>query len=118
MASLSITKGTTKTFLFNIETEDPDYDGRTWADLGTILVRITQESTNTTLDKTGEILPQDPLTLRASYTQEETIKLDPGKFKMQLFSIIGPEVTEVATKNDIMFGYVKPSLWNEVIHND
>lgn len=115
MASLTITKGTTKTFLLKIETKDEALGERTWDDLGTILVRIEQNGT--IIEKTGETLPEDSKTLKVSFTQEDTIKLEPGKFKMQLFSIIGPEETEIAWKDDIMYGQVKPSLWSEVVHN-
>lgn len=114
MASLSITRGTTKTFLMEIENEDGA--DRTWEDYGTVLLRIKQDST--ILDKECTILPNDKKVLRASFTQDETIKLREGKFKMQLFSIIGPTVNEIACKPDVMYGFVKESLWDEVIHND
>lgn len=119
-SSLSIRKGTTKTFLLSINNGSGE-DSKTWNDLGTVLVRITQDD-GTTIDKQGVIL-QDPTKLRVSYTQEETNRLTVksngyGKFKMQLFSIIGPEETEIAAKTDIYYGTVLPSLWSEVVHND
>lgn len=116
MASLSITKGTTKTFLFKIESDTSD--DRTWEDMGTMLLRIIQEDSGVLLEKEGEVLPTDPTVLKFPFTQNETIKLEPGKFKMQLFSIVGPEETEIASKADILAGIVKPSLWEKAVHND
>ena len=111
-SSLCIRKGTTKSFVLSIE------DGsRTWLDMGTLLVRLTQN--DIVIDKTIRINDGDPTKAIVSYTQEDTIKLTENKsFGLQLFSILGPTETEVAAKSDIYYGNVKPSLWSEVVHND
>ena len=111
-SSLSIRKGTTKSFVLSIED-----DSRTWLDMGTLLVRLTQDAL--VIDKNLRIVQDDPTKAIASYTQDDTIKLTENKkFGLQLFSIVGPTATEIAAKSDIYYGIVKPSLWSEVVHND
>lgn len=111
-SSLSIRKGTTKSFILSIEDED-----RTWEDMGTLIVRITQFGT--VIDKYLQIVDGEPTKAVVSYTQEDTIKLvENKKFELQLFSIVGPTESEIAAKTDIYTGIVKPSLWSEVVHND
>lgn len=111
-SSLCIRKGTTKSFVLSIEDES-----RTWLDMGTLLVRLTQD--DVVIDKHLRIMDDDPTRAIVSYTQEDTIKLTENKrFDLQLFSIVGPEATEIAAKSDIYHGNVKSSLWSEVVHND
>lgn len=114
MASLSIRRGTTKTFLFTIDEQaSKDFD-----DLGKLLLRITQDG-GPTFDRELEVNELNKKQASVSFSQEETIRFKEGKkFSYQLFSIIGPEPTEVAAKSDIHTGSVLPSLWNEVIHNE
>ncbi len=118
--SLSIRKGTTKTLTFRVKNSSGE--NRSWADLGTILVRISQDDGNI-LDKKASVDSVDQTALKVSYTQEETNRLSVGsngygRFKLQLFSIIGPSDNEIAAKTDIYYGVVLPSLWSEVVHND
>lgn len=111
-SSITIRRGTTKSFILSIEDEE-----RTWDDMGTLLLRITQDGLE--IDKALQVVESDPTKAVASYTQEDTIKLTENKkFGLQLFSILGPTESEVAVKSDIYYGTVKPSLWNEVVHND
>lgn len=111
-SSIKIRRGTSKTFILSINSE-----GRTWSDLGTLITRITQEGV--VIDKPIVPIETDPAKAKVSYTQEDTIKLVEKKpFKMQIFSILGPSESEVATKSDVYNGIVLPSLWNEVVHND
>lgn len=111
-SSITIRRGTTKSFVLSIEDED-----RTWEDMGTLLLRITQD--RLIIDKNLQVVESDPKKAVVSYTQEDTIKLaENKKFDLQLFSILGPTESEVAVKSDIYSGSVKPSLWNEVVHND
>jgi hypothetical protein len=112
MTSLRIRRGTTKTFVLSINEEN-----KVWTDLGTVFVRITQDQVQ--IDKLIEPIEGEPKKAKISYTQEDTIQLKEKKqFQLQVFSIVGPEETEIAAKSDIYTGLVDPSLWNEVIHND
>ena len=112
MASLRIRRGTTKVFVLSM-----DEDEKSWSDLGTVFVRITQDAIK--IDKLIELIDGEPKKALVSYTQEDTIQLKEGKkFQLQVFSIVGPTETEIAVKSDIYSGTVDPSLWNEVIHND
>lgn len=102
-------------FEWNGQSWDYVNSDTTWKSLGTVNIRITQQSA--TIDKVIENWPEDILTV--NYTQEETLRLAPNKTaKLQILCVKGNLSEESTLISEIYQIAVFDSLWDEAVHNE